>query len=177
MTLVWIDQSGFLLQPTRRRTWALAGHTPRHKVWSRHDRVSVQAAVTLPPRRQRLGVYFRVYEQNIHTQDVVSFVGYMMSMIRRKIVLILDRWSVHRAAVAILQKRYADRLTIEWLPAYAPELNPVEQVWNHTKYGDLANFRPEHIDHLADAVTMSMTAQHHDNPLIRGFFKYAQLTL
>ena len=55
-----MDQSGFMLQPTRRRTWALSGHTPIHKVWDRHDRLSVQAAVTLPPRRQRLGVYFRM---------------------------------------------------------------------------------------------------------------------
>ena len=62
-------------------------------------------------------------------------------------------------------------LTIEWLPAYAPELNPAEQVWNHTKYGDLANFIPDHIDDVADAVCMSITAQHHDNDLIRGFFK------
>ena len=51
-----MDQSGFMLQPTRRRTWALSGHTPIHKVWDRHDRLSVQAAVTLH-RRQRLGVY------------------------------------------------------------------------------------------------------------------------
>ena len=86
-----------------------------------------------------------------------SFVGHLLRMIRRKVVLILDRWSVHRAAVAILQKRYPDRLTIEWLPAYAPELNPTEQVWNHTKYGDLAQLhsRPHrglsrcglHVDH------------------------------
>ena len=70
-----MDQSGFMLQPTRRRTWALSGHTPIHKGWDRHDRLSVQAAVTLPPRRQRLGVYFRMYEHNIDRQDVVSFVG------------------------------------------------------------------------------------------------------
>ena len=131
----------------------------------------------LPPRRQRLGVYFQMYEHNINTQDVVSFVGHLLRMIRRKVVLILDRWSVHRAAVAILHKRYPDRLTIEWLPAYAPELNPVEQVWNHTKYGQLANFMPDHIDDVAEAVCMSITAQHHDNDLIRGFFKYAQLKL
>ena len=172
-----MDQSGFMLQPTRRRTWALSGHTPIHKVWDRHDRLSVQAAVTLPPRRQRLGVYFRMYEHNIDRHDVGSFVGHVMGMIRRQVVLILDRWSVHRAAVAILQKRYPDRLTIEWLPAYAPELNPAEQVWNHTKYGDLANFIPDHIEDLTDAVCMSITAQHHDNDLIRGFFKYAQLEL
>ncbi len=84
---------------------------------------------------------------------------------------------MHRAAVATRQKRYADRPTIERLPAYAPELNPVEQVWNHTKYGDLANFIPDPIEHLADGVMPSMTAQHHDNHLIRGFFKYAQLPL
>ena len=70
-----MDQSGFMLQPTRRRTWALSGHTPIHKVWDRHDRLSVQAAVTLPPRRQRLGGYFRMYEPNIDTQDGGSFVG------------------------------------------------------------------------------------------------------
>ena len=105
VTIAWIDQSGFMLQPTRRRTWALRGHTPLHKVWDRHDRLSVQAAVTLPPQRQRLGVYFRMYEHNIDRQDVVSFVGHLLRMIRRKVVLILDRWSVHRAAVAI-QKRY-----------------------------------------------------------------------
>ena len=124
-----------------------------------------------------VGCLFRMYEHNIDRQDVVSFVGHLLRMIRRKVVLILDRWSVHRAAVAILQKRYPDRLTIEWLPAYAPELNPTEQVWNHTKYGDLANFIPDHIEDLADAVCMSITAQHHDNNLIRGFFKYAQLEL
>ena len=47
--------------------------------------------------------------------------------------------------------------------------NPAEQVWSHTKYGDLANFIPDHIEDLADAVCMSITAQHHDNDLIRGF--------
>lgn len=172
-----MDQSGFMLQPTRRRTWALQGETPVHKVWDRHDRLSVQAAITLPPRRQRLGVYFQFYTHNIDTADVVAFGAYLLRMVGRKIILILDRWSVHRPAMAILQQRYPDKLDVEWLPAYAPELNPAEQVWNHTKYGDLANFIPDHLDHLTDAVNVSLIAQHHDNDLIRGFFKYAQLEL
>lgn len=172
-----MDESGFMLQPTCRRTWALQGHTPQQKVWDRHDRLSVQAAVTLPPHRQRLGVYFQIHVQNIETVEVVAFVAHLLRMVGRKLILILDRWSVHRAAVKILQERYPDRLDIEWLPGYAPELNPAEQVWNHTKYGDLANFIPDHLDHLADAVNVSLTAQHHDNDLIRGFFKYAQLEL
>ncbi len=172
-----MDQSGFMLQPTRRRTWALRGQTPIHKGWNRHDRLSVQAAITLPPVRQRLGVYFKLYAYNITTPDVVAFVAYLLRMVPRKVILIWDRWSVQRSALVELQRRYPQRLAIEWLPAYAPELNPTEQVWNHTKYGDLANFTPEDIDQVADVVMLSITAQHHDNDLIRSYFKYAQLEL
>ena len=40
------------------------------------------------------------------------------------------------------------RLHLERLPAYAPELNPVEQVWSHLKYGRLPNFGPASLSHL-----------------------------
>lgn len=40
-------------------------------------------------------------------------------------------------------------LHVEWLPAYARELNPAEQIWNHAKHTDLANFVPDHIVHLS----------------------------
>ena len=61
-----------------------------------------------------------------HPSKNVSFVDHLMGMIRRKVVLILDRWSVHRTAVTVWQKRYPNRLAIEWLPAYVTELNPAE---------------------------------------------------
>jgi len=50
-------------------------------------------------------------------------------------------------------------LAVEWLPACAPELNPTEQVWNHTKYGDLANYIPEDIDALCREVERSIGAK------------------
>ena len=108
---------------------------------------------------------------------MVAFVAYLLRMVPRKVILIWDRWSVHRSAMVELERRYPERLAIEWLPAYAPELNPTEQVWNHTKYGDLANSTPEDMDQVADVVMLSITAQHHDNDLIRSYFKYAQLEL
>ena len=45
-----------------------------------------------------------------------------------------------RAGAHRLLQRFPNRVQIEWLPAYAPDLNPVEQVWNRTKYTDLANY-------------------------------------
>jgi len=63
--------------------------------------------------------------------------------LRRGVILVLDRWAVHRKAAQAL---FGDRrFWIEWLPPYAPELNPVEHVWDHTQYGDLANYIPDDV--------------------------------
>jgi len=87
---------------------------------------------------------------------VIVFVTMLHRHLRRKFILVLDRYSVHRKAVRLLQQANPDWFEVEWLPAYAPELNPVEMLWNHTKYADLANFIPEDVDHLYQAVTTSI---------------------
>lgn len=56
---VFIDESGFLLTPSVRRTWAPRGRTPVLHHWQRHDRVSVISALTLSPRLCHRGLYVR----------------------------------------------------------------------------------------------------------------------
>jgi hypothetical protein len=46
-------------------------------------------------------------------------------------------------------------IRVEWPPAYAPDLNPVEQVWNHSKYTDLVNLVPEAIEQVAWSISLS----------------------
>lgn len=77
----------------------------------------------------------------------------------------------------MLQEDGVDWLEVEWLPGYAPDLNPVEMIWNHTKYGDLANFIPENILHLELAVTTSITATRQVSGLKQAFFAHAGLEL
>jgi hypothetical protein len=43
----FIDESGLLLMPTRRRTWAPEGHTPIFRSNDEHDRISALAAITV----------------------------------------------------------------------------------------------------------------------------------
>ena len=93
------------------------------------------------------------------------------------LILILDRWSVHRAAVRRLLERPSRRLQVEWLPSHAPELNPVEQVWNHAKYTDLPNRAPEDIDELARLVQGSIAETRSQSQLLRSFFRTAKLKL
>lgn len=66
-SIVFVDESGFMLQPTVQRTWAPRGQTPLHKSWDRRDRLSVLSALTLAPRRKRLGLYFDIHTHNITT--------------------------------------------------------------------------------------------------------------
>jgi transposase len=150
--VVCLDESGFMLQPTVRRTWAPRGETPVLDCWDRHDRLSVISAITVSPRRKRLGLYFDIFDHNIVTDDFETFVASLLQRLGRPIILVMDRWPVHRSGAGRLQERFGRRVCVEWLPAYAPELNPDEQVWNHTKYTDLANFIPDDTLHLGQSV-------------------------
>ena len=174
---MFADESGFMLQPLRRRTWAPRGETPLQYAWDRHDRLSVISALSLSPRQHRIGLYFRVCSHNIQAPDFKAFVLDVHRQLRRKIILICDRYSVHRKAVRQLKDEGHDWLTVEWLPGYAPDLNPVEAIWNHTKYSDLANFIPNDIDHLFDSVADSLDDQCFNASLKRSFFRSAQLDL
>ena len=171
--MVFLDESGFLLQPLRRRTWAPSGQTPVQYAWDRHDRWSVLGALSLAPWALRIGVYFQLYDHNIHAVDVVDFVQQLHRQLGRHLILVWDRWSVHRAAAK--QLATFPWLEIEYLPSYAPELNPVEAMWNHTKYSDLANFVPQDAEQLGTSITDSLNHQRRDAQLKSSYFRYAKL--
>lgn len=171
--MVFLDESGFMLQPLRRRTWAPRGKTPSQDAWDRHDRLSVLGALSLAPWALRIGIYFRLYDHNVRAFEIVEFIQQLHRQLGRPLIVVLDRWSVHRSAAR--QLAGYDWLSVEWLPAYAPELNPVEALWNHTKYTDLANFIPDDTEHLRKSIHASLAEQNHDPYLKYSFFRSAQL--
>lgn len=166
-----------MLQPVVRRTWAPRGQTPIQHSWDRRDRLSVISAITVAPQRHRLGLCFDIHAHNITTDEVYRFVQSLRRRRRRGIILVWDRWSVHRSAARRLRDGDARRLSIEWLPSYAPELNPAEQVWNHAKYTDLANFLPHDVGHLADELIASLVEMRSSEPLLRSFIHTTKLKL
>jgi transposase len=172
---VLIDETGLMLQPLVRRTWAPRGQTPVMYGWDRHDRLSVLAGLTLAARRNRLGLYFTVHGHNITADELVAFLCGVQRNLRRRLIVVLDRWSVHRKTARILQDDR--RFTFEWLPGYAPDLNPVEHVWSHTKYGDLANYVPADVVELECAVDCSLQETRHAPGMLRSFFHAAELDL
>jgi transposase len=174
---VFLDETGFLLQPVNRRTWAPRGETPVQYASARHDRLSAIGAVTLSPQRQRLNTYWQFYDANIVATDVVDFLRHLHRQIGRKLIVVLDRFNVHRKAARLLREQGAGWLTIEWLPAYAPDLNPVEAMWSCTKYGDLANFIPDDLHDLEEAIVDSFISQFGNHSVKRSYFETAKLNL
>lgn len=126
-----------------RRTWAPKGHTPTLRHWQRHDRVSVLSAVTLSARRHHCGLYLRCHPgHNLKAPDVCAFVRQLLRHLRGPLIVLWDRIKIHRGPLIQALRRRFRRLRIEYLPPYAPELNPDEHVWQLAK-AVLANGRPD----------------------------------
>jgi transposase len=175
--LFFLDESGFMLQPVRRRTWSPIGETPLQYAWDRHERLSVISIIGVSPLKHQLSLYFQIAPANVDADETIWFLQKLHQHCGRRAIMVWDRWAVHRSAAAYFDKNHPDWFDFEWLPPYSPELNPVEQCWNHTKYGDLANFIPDDITHLHDEVFNSIDKLHHDQTLLRSFFDFCKLPL
>jgi transposase len=119
--------------PTRRRTWAPEGHTPIIRYHDTHDRISALAALTVSPKRQHMGLYVRFQPRNFQAVDVADFLRALLRHLRGHVILLWDQGSIHQGPAITAVRNAHPRLHVEEFPAYAPELNPPEQVWNDWK--------------------------------------------
>ena len=174
---MFLDESGFMLQPARRRTSAPSGQTPIQRAWDRHDRLSAVGFIAVSPARRRLSLHFQLLSKNVDSSEIIWLLRLLHRRYRGPVIIVWDRWNVHRAAAAYFEENHPTWFHFEFLPPYAPELNPTEQCWNHTKYTDLPNFIPEDLAHLNRAVSSSIARQSKNQKLLRSYYAFAKLRL
>ena len=68
-------------------------------------------------------------------------------------------------------------LVVKRLPAYAPELNPVEKLWANLKGRELANLCAETLDEPITAAHRGVDRVRSDEDLLFGFLKATGLSL
>ena len=85
--------------------------------------------------------------------------------------------SAHKAQPVQAWLARQRRIVVEPLPAYAPELNPVEHVWGHTKSADLSNHTPDSLAAVADTVEGALTGTSGEQALLDGFMRATELEL
>lgn len=176
--LVFLDESGYMLTPTVRRTWAPRGSKPLLRCWDRRDRLSAISGITVSPKAARLNLRFALLPHNVHGEDVVDFLRQLKKQIRGPLTVLWDGSQVHRRS-KVVQAYLAEHpeIVTEDLPAYAPELNPDELVWGWTKHSRLANLAAQHTDELAERVVDELSAVQQDPHLLAAFLKKTKLPL
>jgi putative transposase len=181
--LVFIDESGFLMAPLVRRTLAPEGQTPQlvHRV--RHhgrgrDKVSTLAALTISPKNGRLGLYFTTLVNDYFDHVAVAWaVRQLLKHLRGPVIIVWDRGPMHQGPdIRQLQRDYP-RLTIEQLPPYAPDLNPVECIWSYIKWGRLCNFTAPDSQTLEKHVFQELHGIRTNQQRLRTFWQGSELPL
>ena len=140
-TIVFIDESGLSERPHRCRTWAPRGQTPVLQYHFNWKTLSAMAGVTW------WNFYFRLFPGAIRSPQIIVFLSHLLRHIPGKLLIVWDGLPGHRSrAVWEFVRQQRGRLWLEFLPAYAPELNPVEYLWSHWKQHELPNFCPQTSD-------------------------------
>ena len=127
------------------RTYGPRGDTPVIKEYLSRDHLSAISGITPDGK-----LYMMVQERAYKSPDVVNFLEHLLKHIPGKLLIVWDRSPIHRSQVIkdYLASGAAARIHLEQFPAYAPELNPDEGVWNYLKRVELKNLACQSISEL-----------------------------
>ena len=120
--------------------------------------------------------YFRLFPGSIRSAQVVQFLRHLLRQIRGKVLVIWDGLRSHRSRMVsefVIETR--GRLELEFLPAYAPELNPVEYLWGYWKHHELPNFCPKSFFELSFHARNALRRMRRRPTLVTAFWKQAEL--
>jgi transposase len=174
------DETGLMMAPLLRTTLAPRGHTPHIQQRAIHgrDKVSVAAALWKTPCGLVRLAYRTYPDQFVNSERYADFLTDTLACRLRRVPVIVvhDRGNMHHGDAVEALLADIDRLIgFEPLPPYAPELDPVEELWDWLKYDELPNFAPRDIPHLDRVVNRKLFALHWDQPRLRTFFANSPL--
>lgn len=123
-----------------------------------------------------LNFYFKFYPGTIKSPQVIEFLKHLQQQLPGKLLLIWDGAMIHRSRLvrAYLESRQG-RLYAAALPAYAPELNPIEYAWGYFKQHRLPNFCARDLAHLSAFGRKALNNMRRRPKLVAAFWKQAEL--
>jgi transposase len=80
-----------------------------------------------------MGLYVRFQQDNFTAPHIAQFLRGILKHLRGEIMLLWDNGKIHKGPAVKQVLEAHPRLHVEWFPGYAPELNPVEQIWKDFK--------------------------------------------
>jgi transposase len=170
--IFFIDESGFYPLPSVVRTYAPVGQTPILREWWTRDHLSAIAAISPEGK-----LYLHSQDHALDSADVVAFLDHLLREVPGRMIIIWDGAPIHRSQLIqeFLARGAAPRLHLERLPAYAPDLNPGEGLWQQLKGVELRNVCCFTLAHLRVELRNAVKRVRRKPRLIQSFFRGAKL--
>jgi transposase len=169
--LFW-DESGFRADTVHGKTWGLRGQTPVVERPGQRQSISAASAVSA-----KGAFWFATYQGALTGELFVGLLQQLMRGRKKPVRLVVDGLPAHKKAVV---KEYvastAGKLTLHFLPGYAPDLNPDELVWSHAKRTGVARSPLRAGEKLQCRVDDQLHAMANDSALIRSFFRHPSVS-
>ena len=162
------DESGFRADAVHGKTWAKRGKTPVINRPGQRQSISAASAVNA-----KGAFWFATYEGGLTGELFVDLLKQLMYRRKKPLHLVVDGLPAHKKAVV---KEYVTnsegRLTLHFLPGYAPDLNPDELVWSHAKRTGVARKPLMKGEKLMERVHEQLQKIGENKKLVRSFFKH-----
>ncbi len=175
--LIFVDEAGFMLEPTVRRTYAPCGKTPITRIANPHSRISVIGAIVIGPTQEKIDLLYDLLPDNLNYQGptVVQFLRTLRSKITGAMTIVWDRIPIHECEVVGEYLAEDQNIVAELLPAHAPELNPADGIWRYVKYGRLPNYAPTDLHAMRSKITEEFNRLKERPGLLKSFVRFTKL--
>lgn len=170
-TRVFVDESGFYLLPGVVKTYGPKGQTPVIDEGQSRDHLSVMGGVTPAGK-----FYTLVREKSWSSSESVVFREHLLRQTGKALWIIWDGSPIHRwgAVREFLSGSPAQRIHVETLPGYAPDLNPLDQgLWQHLKQVEMRNLACLDLEELHLELDLAIDRTRRKPKLIQAFFAAA----
>lgn len=168
--IVFVDEAGFMLDPLQQKVWAPRGQTPQLLYRARHHRkLSVIGGLVADPSSPHLQLLTQWHpDKSVDQHGVVQFLKHLLEELPGNMIVVWDNLMAHRSRLVKQLCRQTKRLWLEALPAYAPDLNPIELVWCMSKYHRLANHGLGELEQLHAAAQQAVNQIAEEQRLLRS---------
>jgi len=165
---IWFgDEAGARSGAHSGTTWAPAGETPVVPATGARFGLNVLSAVS-----SRGEFRFMCAAGTINADVFIEFLKRLVAGTDRPVVLVVDGHSAHKALkTRAFVKSLKGRLRLHLLPAYSPDLNPGELVWNNLKRQGTGNRVVTGPDQLKALALSHLRSMQKRPGLIRSFYK------
>lgn len=164
--ILFQDEAGVGIRTRYGYTWGEKGKTPKVRVTDKRGGFNLLSAVSAKGK-----LLYSIQDKTINSEVYIEFLKQLIRSSSCTLILIIDRARFHSSKdVRDFVRSHRTALRVFFLPRYAPQLNPSEQVWGEIKCNKIGKQRIENKADLRERLYLTMRSLQKITGRIKSFF-------